>query len=318
MEIIDIIIVVIIAIFGGLVAKKIGFPAVVGQLIAGVILGPVMPLYVVHGSDLMHFFAEIGVYLLMLMAGLETDMRLLQRNIKPAAWVAILGVILPFAVFTGVGLVITDLNTALFWGIVFAATSISITIAVLGEFGALGSRAGSVVLGAAVLDDIFAMAMVAIYALFASTSGMGVTTLLPLLFFALGVILTRFEKLNFHKLEQLGNWTVIPLFFGSLGLEVSLHNIQNTWLLIIILSLFALLTKYLGALAGVWLGGLPKSDWQVVSLGMIPRGEMALIIAQIGLSASIINQATFSEMAIVIIISTIIPPVLLRRALLHR
>jgi len=310
-----IIIIIGLSLIGGQLARKVGLPVVVGQLLTGIVIGPAI-FNIVQTTHWVHLLAELGVWLLMFMAGLETDMAGLQKNAKPAVGVAILGVIIPLIVFYVTAWFFGySQMTAVFFGIVFSATSISITIAVLGEFGKLGSRAGNIILGAAVLDDILAMALVGFFMIFTPGQGLGPTTLLPIVFFVVGILINRFTKINFQMVEKIGNWTLIPLFFGSLGLVVTFDNLAKNWPMVIAFAVFALGTKYYGALIGSRITGVNPNDSQVVALGMIPRGEMALIIAQIGITGGVINAAIFSDMVIIILISTVIPPILLRYAL---
>lgn len=133
------------------ISKKIGIPAVVGQLLMGILISPAI-LNLVHQGEMIHFLAELGVILLMFLAGLEADFGLLKKYLKPSLVVALSGVVIPVGVFY----VITQffgygLETSLFYGIVFAATSVSITVEVLQEYNKVQTNTGAVILGAALL-----------------------------------------------------------------------------------------------------------------------------------------------------------------------
>ncbi|WP_242461964.1 cation:proton antiporter [Weissella confusa] len=132
MEIVMMLGLLVVTLGFGWIAGKLGFAKVVGQLIAGVVVGPAL-LGLVAPSHLMHVVSEFGVMLLMVNAGLETDARQLLQNFKASNFVALMGVVAPLAVFPVVALLFGyEWQIALFWGVVFAATSISITISVLG------------------------------------------------------------------------------------------------------------------------------------------------------------------------------------------
>lgn len=314
MEILYFGVLIIAALAGGKLAEKMGLSNVVGQLLAGIIVGPAM-LNWVPSLHMIHVIGEYGVLLLMLNAGLETDVKQLKQNMKAATYAAVLGVVLPLVTFPILALMFgIQLQTAIFWGIVFAATSVSITIAVLNEQGKLASTAGSVILGAAVLDDVMALLLVAGYAMFIGGSGLGPDSVMPLVAFGLGLLMRRWSGSS-HFLElsnSIGKWTLFPIFFGSIGLMVSFDNFWNEALLLVILTIVAVATKYYGAGWGAQLAGIGKTDSRAIGAGMISRGEMALVIAQIGLSTKIINHMEFSSFVIVIILSTIIAPIILR------
>ena len=298
----------------GRIGQKLGFAEVVGQLIAGIILGPAL-LNLVTTGEVISSLSELGVLLLMFTAGLETDIGQLRRNLTGATLTAVMGVVVPLLLFIVVALILGyHYDIAIFWGIVFAATSISITISVLGEAGQLGSQVGAVVLGAAVLDDMLALLLVGAYVLVFGGEGLSISTLLPIIVFIIGLIVNRLASsgkiLKYSNL--LGVWFFFPIFFGSIGLNISLNGLQKTWPLIIVLTVLAVATKYYGAQWGARIAKLDKPAARAVGAGMVSRGEMGLVVAQIGLSANLIAKNIFGDMVIVIIVSTIIAPLMLR------
>lgn len=134
-----------------LIARRIRIPAVVGQILIGIVLAPAA-LGWLQGGHTIEVLSEIGVILLMFLAGLESDLGVLKKNFKPALLVALAGVLVPLLVFWGVTTMMGyAFSTAIFYGIVFAATSVSITVEVLQEYGKLSTKAGSIILGAAVV-----------------------------------------------------------------------------------------------------------------------------------------------------------------------
>ncbi|WP_159564801.1 cation:proton antiporter [Streptococcus halichoeri] len=352
-----------------LVSKRIGIPAVVGQLLVGIIVGPTL-LDLVHQSQIIHFLSEIGVILLMFLAGLEANLALLKKYLKPSLLVAITGVVFPLVIFyfttkaTGY-----STQTALFYGIVFAATSVSITVEVLQEYHKLKTRTGAVILGAAVADDILAVLLLSF---FVSSRGASphlimqlVAQFLFLVFLLLAVkyfipMLYRLvDKLRFFEMESylallicfafalmadavgmsavigsffaglaigqtkqvmvieeaishLGYSFFIPIFFTSIALPLRFDGVLGHIWIIILFTILAVLSKLLPAYFVGRSFKFNHSDSLTIGGGMVSRGEMALIIVQIGLTAKIISNAVYSSLVIVVILSTIIAPFILK------
>ena len=137
-------------------------PAVIGQLLVGIILGPAMLGWVTN-NNFVHIFSEIGVVILMFMAGLESDLDLLKKYLKPATSVALFGVIAPIILVYLLGRIYNFTNEeAIFLGVTFAATSVSISVEVLKELKKLDTKEGTTILGAAVIDDILAVLILSI------------------------------------------------------------------------------------------------------------------------------------------------------------
>lgn len=160
--ILHLVLILIFTKLAGHLSVKLGQPSVLGELIAGVILGPAV-LGWVHQTSFIQEFAEIGVLVLMFIAGLETDLDQLRKNWKAAFAVAVGGVIIPF--FGGYGSAIAfsmDQHHALFFGLLFCATSVSISVQTLKEMNKLNSREGTTILGAAVVDDILVVVLLAV------------------------------------------------------------------------------------------------------------------------------------------------------------
>lgn len=318
MIILNILLLLAVALLAGWLGTKIGLSRVVGQLLAGLIVGPAL-LNIINDPGQIHtieMIAEVGVLLLLFNAGLETDVQTLKDNAKPATWVALLGVIVPLVAFPlvafyGLG---TDIDIAIFWGIVFAATSISITIAVLTEQNMVKSRVGAVVLGAAVLDDILALLLVTGYTAFVGGNGLSITTLFPLIAFGLGLLLSRLPKAEeaHHILSNIGEWSLFPIFFGSIGLAVHLDVSWKMVIMMLLLTVLAVITKYYGSGFGARFAGLDVAESRAVGAGMVSRGEMALVIAKIGAGAGILEAPVFAEFVVVIILSTIVAPIMLK------
>ncbi|EHI69611.1 transporter, CPA2 family [Streptococcus ictaluri 707-05] len=159
----EITIILLASLLATLLANRLAIPAVVSQLCVGILIGPSL-LNIVHEGHVLHTLSEIGVILLMFLAGLEANLSLLKKYLKPSLLVAISGVLIPMLVFyyatKALGF---TLNTSIFYGLVFAATSVSITIEVLQEYNKVKSKIGSVILGAAVADDIIAVILLSFF-----------------------------------------------------------------------------------------------------------------------------------------------------------
>lgn len=294
------------------------------------------------------------------------------KNFKPALLVALAGVLVPLLVFWGVTTMMGyAFSTAIFYGIVFAATSVSITVEVLQEYGKLSTKAGSIILGAAVVDDILAVLALSIFTSTQSSSGNLPKQFFMEFLFLLFLVLVhksipkvwRFvEKLPVyaknttaalilclvlslladaagmsavigsffaglalsqtdvsHKIEEYSSAIAyvvfIPVFFVSIAISVTFESIFEHPILILFFTLLAVLTKFIPAYFIGKSTGLTSSDSALVGTGMVSRGEMALIIAQIGLASQVINSDIYSELVIVIILSTLIAPFLIKLSL---
>lgn len=180
---------------GGYLSYKIGQPSVLGELFVGIILGPTVidilhiPYFTdEHLPEVIHEMAEVGVLMLMFLAGLELHLSDLAKSRKVAVLAGVIGVLLPLAL--GIGLILffpMDMNEAIFLGLILAATSVSISAQTLMELRVLNSRVGIGLLGAAVLDDILVVLGLSVFsALIIADSN---ASFLSILFIALRMIL---------------------------------------------------------------------------------------------------------------------------------
>ncbi|GAB7386517.1 cation:proton antiporter [Bacillaceae bacterium] len=222
----------------GQLSIKIGQPSVFGKLLVGIILGPSL-LNLIHPNDLIKELAEVGVVLLMFLAGLETDINEFKKTAFGSTTVAVGGVILPFiggiatAYFYGF-----ESHVAIFTGVLLVATSVSISVQTLREMGRLKSKEGVTILGAAVLDDVLGIIILsAVLGILAGgeagAGGLGALLFLIVkiaLFFALAIALGYF---------------VLPRLFAWF------ENLRVTETLLSIAVISALLFAYLAELFGV-------------------------------------------------------------------
>lgn len=358
--------------------RRVEIPEVIGQILVGIIVGPAI-LNWVHLDGMMNEFQEIGVIILMFIAGLESDLSLLKKYLRPAVIVAVIGVIVPVIVMGGASYLFgfTKMES-LFIGVIFSATSVSISVAVLREFNRLDSREGATILGAAVADDIIGVIMLSIMiSMINGSKGghtnlpLGLALLLQVLFFggtylvvrwlapylmhlserlltvaapsvmamiiclgmaaladyvglsgAVGSFFAGIAVANTHRKKTIdrsfipiGYALFIPLFFVSVGLNMRFDNIQRSFVFVIVMTVLACLTKLVGCGAGAKLSGFNLPSSYVVGSGMVARGEMALITAQIGYEAHLMSSMYYSDVITVIILATVLAPFMLKHAL---
>jgi Kef-type K+ transport system membrane component KefB len=353
--------------------ERIGQTAVLGELLAGVIIGP-GALGLVHESQGLHALAELGVLILLFEVGLESDLGELLRAGLQATIVALVGVAAPFAV----GYAVMDwlghpALLAVFVGATFIATSVGITARVLRDLGRLQDAAAKVVLGAAVVDDILGLIILAVVTGVAQTGGVSLVTvgllsgkaiafvvvailvgirLAPALTrwigrmqargtlivysvvfavalaavadlmglatiigaFAAGLILATTER-RAHIEERIKPVAdlLVPVFFVTVGMKVQPAMLNpfaaNTqFALVLLLAAVAVVSK-LAAGLGVYQRGVRR--WPV-AVGMVPRGEVGLIFAGVGLSAGVIAEDLYSALIVVVMLTTFAAPPWLR------
>jgi Kef-type K+ transport system membrane component KefB len=365
----------------GELAERIGQPAVLGELVAGVLLGGsvlgIVPADGVPG-ELIHVLAELGVLLLLFEIGLETDLREMFRVGPASLTVAVVGVVLPFAlgyaywawsphpVATG------DLSTAaIFVGATLTATSVGITARVLSDLGRMSTLEARVIIGAAVIDDVLGLVILSVVSSVAA--GAAVTLLgvvgtlavavgflavaivvgrflVPRLFdlvvrmrvryvllvfaiafalglsalaalagsalivgaFAAGIILSGTNQFDTLEQEVRPVASVFtPIFFVSVGASVDLRlldptspSARGTLIVAAALTLIAIV----GKLAAGWAAPWAPMRRLVVGVGMVPRGEVGLIFADIGRRSGVLGQDVFGAVLLMIMATTFVAP----------
>ena len=237
----------------GLISRRIKLPQVVGALLAGIIIGPGVLNLVVESEFIMQL-SEIGVIFLMFIAGLETDIDALKKQGKACFTIAILGVLIPFALGLGTtylfgkfGMqdVMGDSNLFLesvFVGVILTATSVSITVETLREMGKLNSNVGNALLGAAIIDDILGIIALSVVSSFADTSVkvsvilLKIVLLVRLLYLVLKIILLLLMKvpLLFYLISNLYPTPLIVFIYFPLFPNLCL--IFFIWLSIVLES----------------------------------------------------------------------------------
>jgi Kef-type K+ transport system membrane component KefB len=350
--------------------ERLHQPGIVGQILAGILIGPSV-LGWMQPSVFLSRLADLGVMFLLFRVGLEVKSSDLIKAGPRASMVAVLGVIVPF--FTGWGLLALwgeSRIESIFVGAALVATSVGITAQVLAAKDLLQEKASKIILGAAVIDDILGLLVLALVsslakgqvnvlelcltAVFAiaftvvvvkwGTAAMG--RLLPRLnqqlrageaqfnaalalmfalsvlsvyagvaaiigaFFA-GMMLSESVEERVHDLTQGVTEFLIPFFLAGIGLHFNLGTFRNgrTLLLTMLIVLVAVFSKFIGCgLASLPLG---RRNALRVGVGMIPRGEVGMVVAQIGLSLGVIAQGIYDAVVFMSIATTLIAPPLL-------
>jgi len=369
----DLFLVLLAAKIGDEIFKRLGQPAIVGEILAGVAIGPSL-LGIVEPGEALEVFAELGVIFLLFWVGLETRVSEMQAVGRTALSVGTMGVVLPFA--GGIALALAlgeEIGTALFLGAALSATSVGITSAVLIELGMIRSRAARTLLGAAIVDDILALILVAVATGVAAEGGLDTTELLVVIglavgfvaFFALGgtrLMASRPRLLHQPRFSespllpavilclglaafaaQIGLAAIIgaflaglmvaetkeqhpiedevaplyaffpPFFFALIGIQLDLGTLLDGETLALLAAVTALAA--LSKLAGAWLGAgrMEPREKRIVAVGMIPRGEVGIIVAGIGTAAGVVGEQLFAVVVAMSILTTLaIPPVLRR------
>ena len=367
----------------GLFTRRLQMPQVVGALLAGIILGPAA-LNLLHETDFIKQVSELGVIILMFNAGLETNITELRKAGKASFVIALIGVLVPLAGGFGIACIFNrgDLvqgNTSaflqnMFIGVILTATSVSISVETLKELGKLDTRAGSAILGAALIDDIIGIIALTIISSFADPSinlwsvllkislffvfiagvgyvfykiftrvinrdnrdlrryvivafvfcllmsfcaeeFFGVADITGAYFAGLIICNTQRSKYIASRFETLSYILLSPIFFASIGLSVSLPSMtMNIILFSVLLLIVAILSKIIGCGLGAKLCGYSNAEATQIGVGMISRGEVALIVANKGSALGILSPVFFGPTIIIVIVTTVVTPILLKLA----
>ena len=381
---------------GEIAERYLRIPPVLGELAAGIIIGP----FALGGIGLFGFepifgaashaisdhtpnisteiwtIAQVASVVLLFSVGLETDLKQFLRYAGPASAVALGGVILPFALGAGATVYFGHADgfldpTALFMGAIMTATSVGITARVLRDLRRMGAPEGVTIIGAAVVDDVMGILVLAVVVAMSETGAveggelgliaakaigfwLGLTGVMILLSSWISKALTWFrdpgaplalalglallgaglaESFGLamiigaysvglglahtplaHRIEQgmLGVYHfMVPIFFVVMGMLVDLTAIGGVLGFGIALTLLAIVSKIVGSGGPALAVGFNRRGAWRVGLGMLPRGEVALIIAGIGLSRNVIDLELFGVAILMTIVTTLIAPILL-------
>lgn len=374
----DLAIIIVMAKLFGLLAKKCKAPQVVGQIIAGLLIGPSV-LGWVQQTDFILEAAEIGVVLLMFSAGLGTNLKELKETGPVAFLLACCGVFVPlvggtllYMGFYGVSPLGTEgFYRAVFIGVIMTATSVSITVQSLKELGKLQGKTGTTILAAAIIDDVIGMVVLTFVIGFKKPdANPGKVALLTLAFFAFAFVVGMIMYKIFQKVDEryphsrsisiaglalcfglsyiaehyfgiaditgayvagiilcsindskyiadkidINSYMLFgPVFFASIGLKTNISSITEEILLFSLgFVIVALITKIIGCGLMAKCCRFSNVDSLKIGIGMMTRGEVALITAQKGLAAGMLEPVYFTSVILLIIVSSISTPILLK------
>ena len=374
----DLAIVLLAAKFFAILSRKIKVPMVVGEIIAGLIIGPCL-LGWVQQTEFLSSMAEIGVVLIMFSAGLETNLKELKKSGLLAFFIACMGVLVPLVGGTLMYMAFygfapwgdEEFFKAMFVGCIMTATSVGITVEALKEMGYLKGRIGQTIVSAAIIDDVIGIIVLtfvialkdpntkpvmivrntALFFLIAFVGGylfyrlfqkvdakyphsrripiIGVGLCFALAYcaerffgiaditgaYVAGIILCNIRDAEYidRKVSVVGYMFFGPIFFIGIGLKTDLSGmtLQLLWLSLAFVAV-ALITKIIGCGLVAKIAGLKNIDCLKIGVGMMTRGEVALIISQKGMSLGIIDASFFTAVILLIITSSILVPILLK------
>jgi len=361
---------------GGILAKQLGQSKVLGQILAGILLGPSV-LSLGTSTDFISHLAEIGVILLMFLAGLETEVDGLKKSFDKSSWIALGGILLPFVMGFGVIYFYKGdwtLGEAVFTGVMLTATSMGIAISSLSDQKLMKTPVGMGFLGATIIDDV---AGVIILSITLGLFGQSKTSILLLIskivvFFILILWLMKFvapkinknirylDKLKSshllagsilavllfgimssefglaaiigayfvglilsqtklrHKVtsevEKFGVSFFIPLFFINIGISIDLSSVIDHWPLAVLITLVGLVSKLVGSSLGGKISGLTKKESLQIGISMMPRAEVTLIIANLGLKTGLIGPDVYNGAILLVLTSSLVTPIALKIA----
>lgn len=367
-----ILIVLIAAKVAAEIAERIGVPAVVGEIVAGILLSPSLLNAVGNNDEVLRTLGEIGVILLLLDVGLEMDLGELSKVGRTSVLVAIGGVIAPMVLGMGaMSLMGEDFNTSLFVGAALTATSVGITARVFGDLRAFATTEARVVLGAAVADDVMGLVVLTVVVRIVTEGSVSVLAVAgiigvaiaflvlggliglraaPPLFsaidrvsrsagtlvaialaftlgfaelansaklapivgaFVAGIALSRAHQSDRirKELTPVGH-LFIPVFFLQIGIDADIASFGKTEVLrdAAILLTVAVIGKLVSPAGAI---GAP-GDKLLIGLGMLPRGEVGLIFATIGLENGVLSDELYASLLLVVLATTLMAPQLLK------
>lgn len=362
----------------GLATEKVHLPQVVGALIAGIILGP-SGIGILKETDFLLKTSEIGVIMLMFIAGLDTDLNELKETGLMSCVIAFFGVIVPLIFCGGLyyffffdSYTYTNLLKAVFVGIIFSATSVSITVETLSEMGKIKTRVGTTIISAAIIDDIIGIIMLSLISgLGKQDSGGALEVLGKILGFFVFVVVIGvmvyylFKMLNVHhgKSKRAVVWALAycfimcfvaeeffgiaditgayfaglilcniaktrkfvadkitigsylmfsPVFFASIGIKTNISGLNKDEMIFAsILFVVAIVTKIIGCGGAAKAFKMTNRQALGVGIGMVSRGEVALMLVQKGLTLKMVDEDIFPAFVVVIIATVFITPILL-------
>jgi Kef-type K+ transport system membrane component KefB len=351
-------------------AERLGQPGIVGEILAGVLIGPSL-LGWLAPNEFLSALADLGAMFLLFRVGLEVKSSELMKVGGIATLVAFSGVVVPFVMGAGILLMTrAPVNESIFVGASMVATSVGITAQVLSAKGLLDEVSSKIILAAAVIDDVLGLLVLAVVS--SLTHGrldwvqLSVTAIAAVAFtvivakwgnHAMGRVVPHVEKMRVaesrfvlamallftlallavytgvaaivgaflaglamgetsgpreRNLAQGVSELLVPFFLAGIGLHVDLSAFGSpqTALLAIAILAAAVVSKFIGC--GLGALGLGKTEALRVGVGMIPRGEVGMVVAQIGLGFHILSRGSYGVVVFMSVATTIIAPPLIK------
>lgn len=382
----------------GILMRKLGLPQVLGFIIAGLLIGPAIweiffdlnanSIFPIHESSYLKAFAEVGVIFVMFTAGLETNLKDIKETGVVSLIIAACGVILPLAAGFGIAAAFLpegSWHEWIFVGVIMTATSVGITVEVLRELGKLQTRVGTVVLSAAIIDDVLGIIVLAVvlniagggnldspvlnfinpngnivisilwilaFFVFAVGAGIGFSKLfkyiekkaphtrrIPILSISLCLLYAFIAEKVFGVADITGAYIAGlvlstnhasaqyvdrrvnissyllfgPIFFASIGIKISLVTLTlDTLWFALAFTAVAIATKIIGCGASARLLGFNNKDSLRVGVGMIARGEVALIVTEKGIAGGLLGAEYRIIVVFLVLIASLLAPILLK------
>jgi Kef-type K+ transport system membrane component KefB len=370
--ILEIALILLAAKVGAELFNRIRQSPMLGEILAGLILGPSI-LGLMYESHILELFAEIGIIFMIFMLGLETKVSHLRAVGARAFAIAMMGIAIPFGGGWLLGIFIgASWQEALFYGAILTATSVAITARALMDMDLTRSKLAQTILAAAVIDDVAGLMILAVVLTLSGSGGEGGIALtlakeglylvvifpffwvaiphltnwlkrlegegslfamvlgLTFLFsylakaaglasmvgaFLIGVIFGRTSESSTiqEQVEPIYHF-MAPIFFVSIGVAIHLDQLWAAIVLAVALTLVAVVTKIAGGALGGLITRMPVAGASLVGIGMVPRGEVGLIVAGLGRRNGIISEGVFSAAAFMCIVTVIITPFILKWA----
>lgn len=374
----DLALIIVSAKLLGLLAQKLKAPQVLGEIIAGLLIGPSC-LKLVGDTDYLSMLAEIGVVMLMFEAGLETNMKDLLKTGTRALAIACAGVFVPlvggtllYGSFYGFGAIGSEhFLRALFIGTIMTATSVGITVQALKELGRLKGETGTLIMSSAIIDDVIGIIVLTfvigfknpetkpldvivrtlLFVVFSFAVGfltyyvfkkidkryphkrripiLGLALCMFLAFaaegffgiaditgaYVAGLILCSLKDSEYiaHKVDINSYMIFGPVFFASIGLKTELDGFTPELLVFsVCFVVVALVTKVIGCGLTARLLKCSTPDSLKIGVGMMTRGEVALIVARKGMSEGLLDPKYFASVILLIIVSSMSVPIILK------
>lgn len=360
----------------GHVCQRIGFPDVVGEILVGMVCGPAL-LGILQPGDSITLFSDLGVIILMFLGGLGSDLELLKRYSKAALIIASMGVVFPVVVMGAASLLFGfDPMESAFIGVIFSATSVSVSVAVMKSNDLLGTKEGASILGAAVADDVIGVVLLSVMSTLATNShldlsGLGIIALEQVAFFAGVLVLVKWVapllmyfstllRMPFSRsimavviclgvswvsnlvglsyavgaffagiavanseyreavqrtIQPIGSVVFIPFFFVGIGLNVTAVHSPRLLVFIAVMTVLGVITKIVGCGLGARIAHFDGKGSMLIGTGMVARGEMALITAQIGFDDHLLDSEYYSTIILVITLVTLLAPIIMNLAI---